>query len=360
MSTKWVVTAAAEEVVLNDRREGEATFTITNPNGAADQAVFDVVAGDGADPGWFTVEDPQRVVRAGASVSYLMKVAVPADAPPGPYEVQGRVYSVDFAPEETSVLSPRLRLEVPAVPGRAKWKPPWWLWLIAAGLVLAILVVVGVLVFRGGDDPTDGQTVMPDLVGMSEREALQTLSGLGLTVEPVRYRFDEDTDDQVVSQSSAAGTTVSLDAVLRLVVAARFTAPELTAPTTVPIVPAGDPAPTLEWDQGDSRVRQWRVTLFLDSCIYRYSETVGFFVLPECSFPETGTSTVVQDTGSFTPEPDLPTAAPDAAELGLPGVEIGGDLASGWIRWQVEPLDDYGTAGPASEFGYFRMELWQA
>jgi hypothetical protein len=342
MSTKWVVTAAAEQITLDKQREGGTTFTITNPNGTADQAVFDVVAGEGADPSWFTVQEPQRSVRAGASVSYLMKVAVPAGVPAGQYQVQGRVYSVDSAPEETSVLSPRLMLEVPAAPEQAKRKLPWWWWLVAAGLVLVILVVVGVLVFRGGDDPPDGPVTMPDLVGMSEREALETLSDLGLAVEPIRYRYDENADDQVVSQSYAAGTTVDVESsIVDLVVALTFAAPEIAAPDGVPVVAYGDSAPTLEWDQADSRVRRWQVTLFQESCDY------GFVIPPSCSFPEAGDGTVVEEAGSFTPELVLP----DQAEMG------GQSMISGWIRWSVAPLDDFGTAGPASALGYFRMEL---
>jgi hypothetical protein len=351
MSTKWVVTAAAEQITLNQRREGETTFTITNPNGAADRVVFDVVAGEGADPGWFTVDEPQRLVRGGASVSYLMKVAVPAAAPPGSYEVQGRVYSVDSAPEESSVLSPRVKLEVPAEPEPVRRKLPWW-WPIAAGAVaLLLLIVVGILVFGGGDDPEPaptpgaGELVMPDLIGMSEREALQALSATGLTVRPIRYRHDPDADDQVVSQSFEAGSTVDLDSIVDIEVAVQLAAPDVTAPSGVTVVARGDAPPTLQWDPGESPARRWRVSLFEEECYYL---NTGNAFLPTCAFPETASSSEVVDVASYIPVLQLPE----------PLVPLGGTAMTGWIRWHVEPLDDFGNAGPASEFAIFRMNIY--
>ena len=76
MSTQWVVTNAADRIVLDDQKHAETTFTVSNPSSRADRVVFDVVAGDGAEPAWFAVDDPQRLVPASGSVAYLVKVAV--------------------------------------------------------------------------------------------------------------------------------------------------------------------------------------------------------------------------------------------------------------------------------------------
>src|SRR5262245_6105291 len=111
MATKWVITTASDRIALDGTGSGETTFTVSNPSARIDRAVFDVVPGDGADAAWFTVDEPQRRVPGNGSVSYLMKVAVPAGATAGAYTVQGRVYSADSAPEEDSVLSGRLAVE---------------------------------------------------------------------------------------------------------------------------------------------------------------------------------------------------------------------------------------------------------
>jgi hypothetical protein len=361
MSTKWVVTAAAERVTLDQTRTGETTFTVTNPDGVADRVVFDPVAGDGAEPDWFIVDEPQRLVRGGASVSYLMKVAIPAESPPGTYAVQGRVYSADSAPEESSVLSPRVMLEVPAPPEPTKRRWPWWWWLVAAGLVLVLLIGVGVLVFGGGGDdqtapptpaadPQGEEVVMPDLLGMSERDALRTLSELGLTVRPIRYRHDPERADQVVAQSIDPDSAVSAEAVVDLEVAVALTAPAVTAPTGVPVIEPDAETPTLEWDAGASPARRWQVSWSREQCFFRSPVlfTGPSRAVEACRFPEAD-GLALADTTSFTPE--LSFTAPMFAYSQT------GDFHTGWVRWQVAPLDDFGVPGPASEPAYFRVAL---
>jgi hypothetical protein len=362
MSTKWVVTAAAERVVLGDQRQGEASFTVTNPGGAADRAVFDPVAGEGADPSWFSVDDPQRLVRGGASVSYLLKVAVPAEVPPGSYEVQGRVYSVDSAPEESSVLSPRVVLEVPAEPEPDQRKLPWP-WLVVAGaVVLVLLVGIGVWVFGGDDDgsgtaaatPTPGATpspsaelVMPDLLGMSEQEALATLDDLGLTVRPIKYRHDPERADQVVAQSLPADLPVSPQRLVDLEVAVALTVPEITAPEGVYI---GGSFPTLEWAVGDSPARRWRVIWRRERCVLYDAHERGAWS-GGCQFPGAEAVRIV-DTTSYTPTAtDLAFWEPYTP----PG--IAQSYHTGWVRWQVAALDDFGSPGPFTEGHYFRMPV---
>ncbi len=150
MATEWVISSIAERVRLTGENRGETSFTVTNPGSAPDRVVFELVAGDGADVSWFSVEEPQRLVEPGASVSYLVKILVPAGAPAGAYSLQGRAYSADTAPEEGSRLSGRLAFDVAA---SAKPKKPWWPYALAAGLAVVVLAVVGYLVFRPDDKP---------------------------------------------------------------------------------------------------------------------------------------------------------------------------------------------------------------
>jgi hypothetical protein len=362
--TKWVVTAAAQRITLNAQRAGESTFTVTNPGGVADRAVLDPVAGEGADESWLVVDEPLRLVRAGASVSSLLRGAGPAGTPPGEYAVQGRVYSAESAPEESSVLSPRVMLEVPAEPEPDQPERSRWWWLVAAGLAVVLLVVGGVLVFDRGDgravlaptpspaaSPGTGELVMPDLVGMSEREALQTLADFGLTVRPIKYRHDPEQPDQVVRQSIVADQVVSTDAVVDLEVAVELAAPEVTAPTGVP-VRTDHTFPTFEWQAGQSVVRRWRVTWQMETCVINV--TVGGVLtlasidtrVTGCSFSEPGPSRLV-DTTSY-----QPSMAFSRTRSGMTWT-----YQTGWIRWQVAAVDDFGVAGPGSEFRYFRLAV---
>lgn len=359
MSTKWVVTAAAERMVLSQGRTGETTFTVTNPSEAADRAVFDPVTDDGADAGWFTVDDPQRLVRGGASVSYLLKVAVPTDTPPGGYAVQGRVYSADSAPEESSVLSPRVLLEVPAEPEPERRNLPWWIWLVAGGLALVLLIVLGVLVFGGGGGEDEDQTggpvpaspgadvTMPDLLGMSERDALRTLRELGLT-DRARYRHDPERADQVIQQSIEPDRPVNPEAVVvQLEVAIALAPPAVTAPAGVPLLETPEP-PTLEWDAGTAPTQEWQISWSRERCRFDPRPFVPFVSdLTGCQFPESDGSGST-DTTSFTPSLSFPNREVSAG---------GGTVHTGWVRWQVAALDDFGTPGPASEPAYFRVPV---
>ena len=152
MATEWVIEAAAERFPINEQNRGQITFTVTNQGQTPDRAVLEPVPGDGTDRSWFAVEEPQRLVTGGGSTPYLMTATIPAGTPAGTYWVQGRVYSADTAPEESSRLSDRVVFEVTqSAPAK---KRQWWPYAVAAALAVVVLAVVGVLVFNR-DDPSD-------------------------------------------------------------------------------------------------------------------------------------------------------------------------------------------------------------
>jgi hypothetical protein len=156
MISELIITAAAERVTLDGQNRAETTFTVTNSGPEPNRVVFETVPGDGADGAWFSVDEPQRLVDANASVPYLVRIAVPAGTTAGSYTLQGRVYPADTAPEEESRLSNRVAFDVAP---SAKPARPWWPYAVAAGLVVVVLAVVGWLVFRGDGESTGTLTV---------------------------------------------------------------------------------------------------------------------------------------------------------------------------------------------------------
>lgn len=156
MTTELTITAATERVNLDAQNRAEVAFTVTNTGSRPSQVVFETVPGDGADGGWFSVDEPQRRIQAGASVSYLVRIAVPAGAAAAGYTLQGRAYPADAAPEESSRLSNRVAFDVAP---SAKPAKPWWPYAVAAALVLVALGVVGWLLFRDDGESTGALSV---------------------------------------------------------------------------------------------------------------------------------------------------------------------------------------------------------
>ncbi len=81
-----------------------------------------------------------------------------------------------------------------------------WIWVAAAAVVLLlVLVVVLVLAFSGGGSKAE----VPNLQGMTEDIALQTLEGLGLKIGTIYYQYVEDRTQKVgvvISQDPEWGT----------------------------------------------------------------------------------------------------------------------------------------------------------
>jgi len=161
MTTEWAVSAAAEHIQLDDRNSGELMFTVANPADAADTVVFDIVPGDGSSRSWFTIAEPQRPVPGRGSVSFLVKVNVPAGTAARRYDLTGLAYSSNTAPEESSRSSGRVTYEV-----KATEKPPSRLpWIIAAAvLVLIVGGVVAFLLTRSSDEPVTQELQAEKLV----------------------------------------------------------------------------------------------------------------------------------------------------------------------------------------------------
>src|SRR5690606_3721616 len=126
MDARWAVTVAAQRLVLGPERRGELVFSVTNSGGFDDSVAVLVEPEGEAEASWFTVDDPQREVARGATVTFPVRVEVPAQVAPGEYAVRLRCYSADSAPEEDPALSPVVVVVVPSPPEKPK-RRPWWL-----------------------------------------------------------------------------------------------------------------------------------------------------------------------------------------------------------------------------------------
>jgi hypothetical protein len=376
MSTKWVVTTPSDRIELDEAQQGQITFTVTNPATRVDRVAFDIVPQDGADPAWFSVDEPQRRVPAGGSVSYVLKVAIPQQAKAAAYSVQGRAYSADSAPEEDSVLSSRLAVEVKAKaapPARKRF--PWWI-AVVAGLVVVVLVVVLVLVFTSGGKPAAGPTAsptlppptgpvvtMPDLSNQSGKQATTNVVAFGLTVGRVRYVLDR-LPDRTVYQSVAGGAKVPRDTPVDLVVTTALAKPAITAPkdggtvkkalvsqqvapvpTNATPAPSPSPAPpVLTWTDGDAFVKHWLVTVWQQTCVANLGSVF------ECSVTGAGGVPAVQaqvDQPAYTP------ILPPMSDF--PATRHFQYRVTNVYTVTVQAVDDFGNTGPYSDTRTFTV-----
>ena len=353
MSTQWVITAAAERITLDAAKKGETTFTVTNPGRRADRAVFDVVVGDGADAAWFSVEDPQRLIKPAASASYLVKAAVPAGATPGTYEIQGRVFSADEAPEESSVLSPRVLLEVPVPPAPVKRRLPWWVFVVAGLVVLVIATVIWLVVPGGkpvtptptpfptpsGDasptapvsaaPPAAGYAVMPPIVGVELPKAELLLINQGLKLGAVHYRYTPGGNHTVYIQYVPPGFTVRKGTAIEVDVIETINPPTLVTPAAESHL-AKNAKPRVEWKQVETWESRWSVQVTYERCGQFGGCQVG---AKPISVPETLRAATTITSDKFYDVP--PTMDYNTGGDGLHD--------SGRVFYQICPLDLYGN-----------------
>jgi PASTA domain len=346
MTTQWVVTNAAERIELDGQKQGETTFTVSNPTSRGDRAVLDMVAGDGAELSWFSVADPQRFVTAGGSVAYVVKVEVPAGAAPGSHWIQGRVYSASSAPEESSVLSGRVFVDV-AQSAPAPKRKPWWIIAVAAALVLLVVgVITWVALSRGGTPapapaaktskaaaPTastpPSPSVVPNLVMLTEKQATDALTAAGLTVGKVRHRHDPARVGKVLDQTPAALATAPGGKV-DLVIAVSLAAPAITSPASGGSFGRGSSV-DVRWDQAEAWVGSWQISTSKQNCYFYFAHENR-----DCRFDAQASATVTTRTynASFS--------------LSYQPLLNLGWFNTGPVRATVTALDDFGTAGPST------------
>jgi hypothetical protein len=353
MSTQWVVTNAAERVDLTEKNSVDTTFTVSNKGRVADRAVFEVVPGDGADPSWFAVEDPQRVVPANGSVAYLVNVAVPPTASPGSYSVQGRVYSADTAPEEGSVLSGRMLLRVgpQAAPTRRPF--PWWV-PVAAGLMVLVIGIATWIVLAGDEPqasagpgpaaPVPAYARVPNLVTLTLEEATAELRSVGLTVGTVKHKHVPGQTGSIVQQGPDAATTVVGGTAIDLVVAVSLTAPPITAPINGGSFSRGSRV-DMRWDKTEEWVSRWNISTGKQKCYY-----YTFNQYRDCQW------VAEWNQLRYTPDANgagLGTTFTTSFILTYQSAVNLGWYNTGLVRASVAAVDDFGNVGP-----YTTVEYW--
>jgi hypothetical protein len=150
--SNWQIGESGTAFPLDDLGRGEVTLTVTNTGPTQDRAVLTVTALDGAAESWFTIEEPQKAVPPGQSVTYLCKALLPPETAAGVYACQFIAYSADQDPGENSATSRRITVEK-KLPAKPPPGTPWWIFAVAAAVLLVVVGVIAWIVLKddGGD-----------------------------------------------------------------------------------------------------------------------------------------------------------------------------------------------------------------
>ena len=345
MSTKFVVTTATERVTLDNTRNAEITFTVTNQAQRSARALFDIRTGTGVETTWFAIDDPQRLIRPAASVPYMVRIAVPPQVAPGSYDFEARVCPADAAPEENFVLSRRVLIEVPAPPAQAKRRWPWWLIAIAAALLAVVIGVITWLVWPSAETPqalppsptpsTSAAPVeyaaVPRVIGFPLPDAVTSLQKAGFTLGTTHYRFDVGSAGLVTRQGLPAGTEAVKGSRVDLEIHSPASKANILSPKTGSnVIP--NSMPLVTWAQAQAGVTRWLVIVQPERCT---KTAVG---TETCSGGATPPGQIVTTREHRSPLPVMTYV--DTAKAGW--------RHNGFITIWVYPLDDVGNPGEAN------------
>jgi hypothetical protein len=198
-----------------DATQGRAVVTasVTNSGATPQRIVLAAFPPPGTPSGgttpnpvaWTTVDRPLREIAAGATEQFTVTIAPPAGAPTGRFPLRFIAYSADSAPEENADQA--RQLEVTIAPGAAvpaSKKSPWWIYAVAAALV----VIVGVVAFQLVPRPTPAATVSASPSSPSSPPTSPPPRAVG---EVVAYSLNDYTGDV---QKMPVGTYDDVDAQL--------------------------------------------------------------------------------------------------------------------------------------------------
>ena len=200
----FVVTAAGEEVALDESGQARAQFTVTNASGEALKGRLLAKPRKPAKPEWFSVAGESiRDFAPDATEQVVVQLGVPKGSRPGTYRF--RLDAVSEAdPDEVFTEGPFVAFKV-APPTEPKKRFPWWI-PVAVGAAI-LLSVVGALAFLVLRDDEPNPAAVPAVISMSASAANSTLSSAGFTVTTRSEAVsDPDKNGHVQSQDPAAGT----------------------------------------------------------------------------------------------------------------------------------------------------------
>ena len=154
MPSPFDITAPSNIVVLDNKREGVAVFTVKNLTRRRVHATARVVIEAPNSEAWATFQPPDGVstdhpevrdIAIDGNTTFEVKLTVPADVAPGSYKMR-LIVSDEINPDDNFTESPEAQFTVPEPPKEERKLPPWLIPAIIIAVLVIVAIVVGVVV----------------------------------------------------------------------------------------------------------------------------------------------------------------------------------------------------------------------
>lgn len=213
--TIFAITSTGTRLDLADG-SGSLPFAVHNRTSRFVRGRAKVVSEEPAAAGWLAIDGAEeRDFPEGATHSFTVVANVPETAEPGRYQFRLDAFSVDN-PDDLYVEGPTVEFEVKArQPVAPNGGTPWWVWAVAALVLVAVLGGVAWALFGGGGAPA------PALTGLTVEEARQELERVLDADSVLLVATDEtvnrlDRNGRIIGQAPDSGQEITASDTVRV------------------------------------------------------------------------------------------------------------------------------------------------
>ena len=195
MANEFSITAATNAVQLDNQNQATATFTVYNASGReiSGRASLETEPTNLPHSAWLQIDgEPERSFTIGGTEQYVVKIAAPEGASAETYTFRLNIVETEN-PDEGFNPGPSVTFTVPE-PKEPEQKFPMWIIPVVIG-VIAVLGIIAWLLLRGPREVT-----IPDVIGLEEEDALETIEALDLRHRPGASEFSAIADEGRVAR----------------------------------------------------------------------------------------------------------------------------------------------------------------
>ena len=173
MANLFNITVPSDSLILDAKRTGQITFTVSNTAGRPLSVEAEVTPSDASIQSWFQIDQgASRHLNANETIQYTVTVHVPDNAAPRDY-IFHLVVAEETNPDDNFGDSPSIKVTVPPLTAPPAPKPfPWWI-VAAAAVVVILIVAIIVIVVNNNNQRINTENTSTALF-LNQQAATQT------------------------------------------------------------------------------------------------------------------------------------------------------------------------------------------